>query len=132
MKIVTEEVRLIFFIELPLKRQLQSMFSRPGFRQKLRYRFERVKKNPLNYEDIYDGLLYREHFANNDGFLSQPNNISFMWYTDGMAIYHSTNFSIWPIYLVVNKLPYKERVKKDNIILAGLYFGTSKPVCNLF
>jgi len=36
------------------------------------------------------------------------------------------------MYLVVNELPYKERVKKENIILAGLFFGNSKPNPNLF
>lgn len=36
------------------------------------------------------------------------------------------------MYLVINELPYRERIKKENIILAGLFFGNSKPNPNLF
>ena len=78
-----------------------------------------MKKNNANYEDIYDGRLYRSHFENG-GFLSNPHNISFMWYSDGMAVFKSSKFSIWPIYLVINELNYKERVKRQHIILAAI------------
>uniref|UniRef100_A0ABD2XQL8 Uncharacterized protein n=1 Tax=Trichogramma kaykai TaxID=54128 RepID=A0ABD2XQL8_9HYME len=40
--------------------------------------------------------------------------------------------SIWPFYLMVNELPYKLRIKKENVILAGLWFGVEKPSENLF
>ena len=106
------------------------MLRRPNFYENLQFRFNRPHTNG-HIEDIYDGNVYKSLFDNN-GFLSFPQNISFMWYTDGMAIYHSSQFSLWPLYLVINELPYKERVKRSNMILAGLWFGSSKPNPNLF
>lgn len=120
-----------YFIELPLLGQLQAMFSRPGFFQLLQFRFNRVKLNPHNIEDIYDGEIYKSQFENG-GFLSSPNNLSFMWYSDGISIFKKSNFQIWPLYLVINELSYKERIKKKNTILIGLWFGYKKPNCNLF
>lgn len=120
-----------FFIELPLLNQLQAMFLRPNFVKKLQFRFHRVKKASNNIEDIYDGRVYKRFFGNG-GFLDGKSNISFMWYSDGISIFHSSHFSIWPMYLVINELPYRERIKKENIILAGLFFGNSKPNPNLF
>ena len=59
--------------------------------------------------------------------LSCPQNISFTWNTDGVPFFTSSNFSLWPLYLVINELPPKKRFSKDNMILAGLWFGSSKP-----
>lgn len=52
-------------------------------------------------EDVYDGEGYRIHMH----FLSQPQNISLMLNTDGVAIYRSSEISIWPAWAVVNELP---------------------------
>ncbi|KAE8739415.1 hypothetical protein FOCC_FOCC015083 [Frankliniella occidentalis] len=120
-----------YFIEIPLFNQLQILFSRPGFYNQLQFRFHRQKKHANNIEDIYDGAIYKEQVDN--GFLSQPTNISFMWYTDGVSVFNISNkFSIWPIYLVINELRYKDRVKKENIILAGIWFGKRKPIPNTY
>lgn len=120
-----------FFIEVPILNQLQRLFMRSGFLQLLSYRFVRQKKHANNFEDIFDGRLYRDQMGNG-GFLNNRNNVSFMWYTDGISIFKSTKFSVWPLFLVINELNYKERTKKENIILAGLWFGKSKPRPNLF
>jgi len=44
-----------------------------------------------------------------------------------VPVFKSSNFSLWPLYLVINELPPKKRFSKDNMILAGLWFGSSKP-----
>ncbi|KAK3909659.1 Halomucin [Frankliniella fusca] len=123
-----------YFIEIPLLNQLQILFNRPGFYNQLQFRFLRQKKHANNIEDIYDGAIYtvyKEH--TNNGFLSQPNHISFMWYTDGISVFNiSKKFSIWPLYLVINELRYKDRVKKENILLAGIWFGKKKPKPNTY
>ena len=126
-----ENTEVGFFLELPLLKQLQSMFSRPGFYDALQFRFFRNKTHENNIEDIYDGNIYKAEMANN-GFLQNPNNVSFMWYSDGISIYKSNAFSIWPMYLLINELNYKTRTKRENIILAGLWFGRKKPNPNLF
>ena len=45
----------------------------------------------------------------------------------GSACFKSWNFPLRPLYLVINELPPKKRFSKDNMILAGLWFGSSKP-----
>ncbi len=35
--------------------------------------------------------------------------------------------TLWPVYFCINELPPKLRMKKENLILAGLWFGRSKP-----
>lgn len=119
-----------YFIEFPLLGQLQNLFCRPGFFEKLQYRFGRVKKDGNNLEDIYDGSVYQFFF--NSGFLSNPHNISFLMYFDGVSIFKSSSFSIWPVFLSINELKYKYRTSKENTLLAGLWFGRKKPNPNVF
>lgn len=75
--------------------------------------------------------FYRNKFENN-GFLSNHHNISFTFNTDGASIFKSSKVSVWPIFLVINELPYKLRMKRENIILDSLWFGTQKPAMGTF
>ena len=70
----------------------------------LNYRFSRDKKDQSAMEDVYDAVLYKE-LSKPGGFLSDPNNISFLGNTDGVALIKSTGWSVWPVYLVVNESP---------------------------
>ena len=65
-------------------------------------------------------------------FLRNPNNISLSWYTDGVPVYKSSKVSVWPLYLTINELPFEMRKKKENTLLAGLWFGDKKPHANSF
>lgn len=76
--------------------------------EKLQYRFTRVKMDPEAIEDVYDGQLYKEH-SSPGVFLSEPNNISFLGNTDGVALIKSTSYGVWPVYLIVNEIPPTER-----------------------
>lgn len=124
---LSEKGATSYFIEIPIVQQIQNLFLRPGFYNLLQHRFTRSKKHRDNIEDIYDGALYKKLFSDN-GFLSNPHNISFLWNTDGVSIFKSSNFSIWSLYLRINELPPKERRKKENMIFAGLWFGNTKPL----
>ena len=77
----------------------------------LTYRFQRVKRAESNIEDVYDGHLYQREFAPG-GFLSEPYNISVKLNTDGVAIFRSSQFGVWPLFLLVNELPPAMRYKK--------------------
>lgn len=62
-------------------------------------------------KDISDGKLYRENFTE-DGFFRGSTSehhgqlhISFQLNTDGVSLFRSSSFSIWPVYLVINELP---------------------------
>lgn len=122
---------ITYFIEIPIIAQLKAIFKRPNFYETIStYRFSRKKVCHENLEDIYDGSVYKE--LESSGFLSSKNNISFTWNTDGFPIFKSSKFSIWPLYLQINELPYEQRIKKENVILAGIWFGKHKPRPNLF
>ena len=64
--------------------------------------------------------------------LSYPENFSLLFNTDGVPIFKSSNYSIWPIYFIINELPYKYRMLKQNCLLGGVWFGSKKPNMQLF
>lgn len=59
-------------------------------------------------------------------------NISFTWNSDGVPLYKSSKFTIWPKYLMINELPPNERKKSCNMLVPGLWFGPKKPDRNIF
>lgn len=118
-----------YFIELSLADQLKSMYARADFYDLLQFRFTRPHR-PGIISDIYDGTLYQTHFRS--GFLANPNNISFTWYTDGIPIFKSSKISMWPVYLTINELPFKHRKKRQNTLLLGIWYGDQKPSMNTF
>ncbi|KAL7291171.1 hypothetical protein TKK_0015087 [Trichogramma kaykai] len=118
-----------YFLRGSIIEQLHSFFKREEFRNNLNYRFDRPKLDSQNYEDIYDGSVYKS-VPNN--FTASPSNVTFTWNTDGLPLFKSSKIGIWPFYLMVNELPHKMRVKKENVILAGLWIGDDKPHPNLF
>ena len=69
----------------------------------LNHRFERVSRGG-DIADVYDGSLYQEQLAAR-GILSEPLNISLKLNTDGVAIFRSSQFGVWPLFLLVNELP---------------------------
>lgn len=102
--------------------------------------------------DICDGVVYQKLVKN--GFLANKHNISVVFNTDGVPVFRSSAFSFWPLYLVVNELPYRMRytfykismvekkwelnlcfcfrVAKENRLFAGLWYGSTKPDMTLF
>lgn len=113
---------------MPFLSQLQEMFLRPNFFISLQHRFQRpIIPNIIS--DIYDGNLYRHWF--NNGFLNNINNISLSWYTDGIPVFKSSHVSIWPVYLTINELPFKDRKKRQNTLLVGFWYGSQKPNMNI-
>ena len=68
----------------------------------MQYPKTRIKKNANNIEDIYDGLRYRKLIQ--DGFFDGQYNISFQGNTDGVSLFKSSSFEIWPIFLKINEL----------------------------
>ena len=62
-----------------------------------------------------------------NGLLSNPDNISFLWNTDGVPLFKSSKVSMWLIFLVINELNPKLRFKSENMIFARMWYGTVKP-----
>ena len=106
LKDLTRKGGTAYFIEVPIIQQLQTLFSRDGFYENLQHRFNRKKKDINNIEDVYDGRIYKKLVQK--GILQSENNFSFIFNTDGVPIFKSSKVSIWPIYLIINELPYRE------------------------
>ncbi|KAK3910803.1 hypothetical protein KUF71_004291 [Frankliniella fusca] len=97
-----DETRSVeFFITFPLAPQVRRMFQRPDFVQNLR--FNQLRANNGNIEDISDGQLYRD--AENQG---QASGITFMWNTDG------------------------QRFLSENLLIGGIWDSTVKPHSNVY
>ena len=70
----------------------------------------RSKSDDADISDVTDGMLYKERF-NRDGFFRGEAveegeiHLSLQINTDGVSLFRSSNFTIWPIYFVINELP---------------------------
>lgn len=56
-------------------------------------------------------------------------DITLQWNADGVDTFKSSKESMCPIQVAINELPY--RTRKDNIILAALWCGPTKPVMDI-
>lgn len=101
-----------YFIIISLICQLRNLIEKTGILGLLSYSITRRKINLHAIEDIQDGLLYKKHFGS-DGYFKGTSDkkkkteihISFQINTDGVALFRSSKYNIWPIYLAVSELP---------------------------
>ena len=63
----------------------------------------------------------------NLGILDLQHTVSLLWNTDGVPVFKSSKFSIWPLYLIINELHFGKGTKRRNMFFAGLWFGDTKP-----
>ena len=99
------------------------------FRDVLKYPFTKGH-NPDHLDDIQNGMVYQSLMAPGK-FLSFIEHIGLILNTDGVAVYKSSKFSLWPIYLALANLPPHLRMRKDFILLAGWWYGPIKPNMDL-
>lgn len=118
-----------WFIEIPILDQLQTLFRRKHFYSSLSHHLSRNTSDTIS--DIYDGNLYKEFCKSHDSCSSEF-NISFMWYTDVVPLFKSSKVSMWPLFFVINELPYEKRFLKENMVYAGIWVGEGKPIMNSF
>ena len=130
LKDLTVKGALSYFVEIPILHQLRSFFARDTFYDDIQHRFTRVKSSDDVITDIYDGLLYKELCEK--GILNCKDNISFLMNTDGVPVFKSSKVSIWPVYLIINELPNKKRMARENMLFSGLWFGERKPAMLTF
>ena len=114
-----------FFITLPLEAQLRDMFENSNISQLISYRFDRCKNNTDSIEDIYDGSCYKAVMDYKDS-----SHISLTWNTDGVPVFQSSNYTMWPIQCIINELP--PHLRRKHVLLAGLWFGVNKPSFHSF
>lgn len=83
--------------------------------------------------NFFDGELYQELLKSEDGDLFQKKEaFTFILNTDGASICKKSKLTIWPVYLVINKLPDDMKYSLENIILVGLSIGDYKPYFDVF
>ena len=114
-----------FFLHLPLEHQLRDMYQNSNLASLLTYRFDRQKVASDHIEDIYDGTVYKKVMGD-----KYSSHISLTWNTDGVPVFESSKYNMWPIQCIINELPI--HLRKKHILLTGLWFGTSKPNINCF
>jgi len=99
----------------------------------LSYPQQRQKMNENNIKDVYDGRVYKDLIRSVVAAgLNCQRLLSFMWNTDGISVFKSSKFSVWPFFMSILQLPPEERFKKENVLIAGLWFGKQEPHANLF
>jgi hypothetical protein len=77
---------------------------------------------PLSMADIVDGLYYHKILdEESEPFLTLTIN------TDGVQPYNSSEKSIWPVTLVINEIKRKRRFCFQNLIIGGIWPGSTKP-----
>lgn len=77
--------------------------------------------------DIYDESVVQQ-LMKDHGLLSTPEKVGLVISSDGVPVFKS---SIWPVYLMILNIPPHQRTRMDNLIVAGLWFGLTKPNMNM-
>ncbi|KAM7303673.1 uncharacterized protein ISCGN_013615 [Ixodes scapularis] len=80
------------------------------------------------FSDICDGEVYK-NLCKKFSVLGNP-SISFTFNTDECPVLKSKNCSIWPLELIINKLPAFHRFR--NAILSSVWFGKNHPTMELY
>ncbi|KAG1703701.1 hypothetical protein GQR58_004165 [Nymphon striatum] len=57
-------------------------------------------------------------------------DVTLLLNADGVSVFKSSNYSVWPILATINELP--PHLRRQHIIMGGLWFRSSKPTMNTF
>ena len=92
----------------------ETLYAADDIKDALSYPKTRKKQNEQNTEDTLDGitLLYKAH-SDDDGYFKGTDkytkamelHISLQMNTDGVALFRSSTFSVWPVCYLINELP---------------------------
>ena len=69
--------------------------------------------------------------SRNGQFFASKDNIALSLNMDGVPLYKSSSWSLWPVFLTILNLPISIRMKAENVLLAGLWYGPTKPPMKL-
>jgi len=114
-----------FFIVYPLEKSLRTMLEDNDLGQCLIDTAACSSTSAAVMADITDGDEYQRK-----NILPFPNSISLSCNIDGVPVFKSSNTSMWPIFYVVNNLPFS--LRRENLILHGLWCGPGKPKMECF
>lgn len=108
-----------FFIYLPLASQLRDLLENSDISLQLgrsrSYRDDVVS-------DIFDGSEMRKTMLEHN---ISDTDLTLLWNCDGVPVFESSGYSIWPLQCVVNELP--PEIRKKHVLCMALWFGSSSP-----
>ncbi|KAL1418328.1 hypothetical protein MTO96_025974 [Rhipicephalus appendiculatus] len=115
-----------FFLIFNLKQHLLSVIAETSA-----YLYDGLKSalSPVYgiYSDITGGRLYRsirEHVG------AQWSDITLTINTDGSPVFKCSKYSVWPIQLMLNELPFD--IRSCNVVVGALWFAKCHPPAHLF
>ncbi|XP_064649598.1 uncharacterized protein LOC135501412 isoform X2 [Lineus longissimus] len=126
-----------YIICIPILNQLKAIVDRIGVDGLMSYRKEREDTDGC-ITDVLDGRLYKEVFDGHHFRGTSMQNckedvhISLQINTDGVSLFRSSTFSVWPIYATINELDPKSRFTRENRLFLGHWFGKDKPRMDVF
>ncbi|KAK3933032.1 DNA-directed RNA polymerase subunit beta' [Frankliniella fusca] len=119
-----------YYVSFDVVPQLEALLNKNGVMEHLVNPKERIDQNcESTIRDVYDGEMYK-NFVNKFCVSNDIRYLSFTLNTDGIALYSSSNGSIWLILLMLNELPPVLRMQ--NLLIGGLWFGNDHPIMDLF
>nr|XP_055062963.1 uncharacterized protein LOC129446026 [Misgurnus anguillicaudatus] len=113
-----------FFIYLSLEDQIKKLLEMPGIIDSI---VQKQSESSTSFSDITDGLLYQNAIRASDKPLQ---TLTLTFSCDGVPVFKKSPCSIWPLLCTINELPVKMR--QDNVLLCGLWFGDEKPHMTTF
>lgn len=126
---ITPEIsRDFFFLQMSVTAQLESLLMQSDLYESVSMSYT---PNTAWLGDIKDGALYKKLSANfqvNEDTIS----LTLTMNTDGVRVFRSNHFDIWPVYLCINELPQHVRYLPKNLLLAALWKGSKKPTMLTF
>ncbi|XP_031781065.1 uncharacterized protein LOC116416480 isoform X1 [Nasonia vitripennis] len=89
---------------------------------------QRVHKQG-HISDVYDGKKYTE-FVKSLPNEEKDNYVTAVFNTDGAPKFKCSQYSIWPLYLMINELP--KEIRTNKLVVCGLLFTNKKPNMTVF
>ena len=102
-----------YFLYLPTKRQIEDLLGEDKLKQYLK-NHATTNRNPGIISDISSAELYSKLV---ESYNFSSNDLSLTWNTDGIPVFESSNYSIWPIQSAINELP--PHLREKHILLHG-------------
>ena len=123
--------RKSFFVVADVKSQIKNILEKDGvWDSMMEYKLKSYHESELRF-DLLNGEVYKK-LSSEHAFLKMEESITFLFNTDGVALYSSSKVNIWPIYLVINELPPKLRFSRQNMVLWGVWQSKGKPCFRAF
>lgn len=117
---IKSKTKAAFFVQMKLQPQLERIVRK--FKDTFTSNREN-KDSGSTFNDVTSGSYYKtiKHRF--------PDLLSLTFNTDGVRMFKSKRkSSLWPLLMVVNEVPKQHRFKRENMIVAGLWYGVDPDV----